>query len=594
MANRRLFTQLFISSIIIIIFAVLTFIWLIIRSVEDFYYIEKTNELKARAVLVSRIISNESLHDSRYLTKVCQDLGKDTSARITIISASGKVLGDSHEDSQRMDNHNDRPEIIEARETGMGTLIRFSHTLEQEMMYLAIPATTFQQLLIIRISLPISSLQENITGIHRKVLLIGILISLLAGGISFVLSKRIANPLEVMGQSAEQFAKGNFSSKLPISNTTELNSLTSSLNQMAKQLNDRIQTIIQERNEREAILSSMVEGVLAVDTKEKIISLNKAVANLFHFKRESAIGKQIGSIIRNSDLTFFIEDVLAGKETLEKELTISNTTNTYYLNISGAILYNESGNKTGAVFVLNDITRIRKLEITRKEFVANVSHELKTPITAIMGFTETLRNVSDPNKKQQFLDILENHSNRLNAIIDDLLELSRIEQQEGLGDIHLELCPLRTVLESAAQDCGKASTDKNIAILIDCDEQLTEPINAPLLEQAVVNLLNNAIKYSDSGNQVIVSVQRKNDEVILSVQDFGIGIAPQHWNRLFERFYSVDKARSKKLGGTGLGLAIVKHIARIHSGNVSVHSEVGKGSTFSIIIPSKIDILTKI
>lgn len=587
MANRRLFSQLVIPSLTIIIVVVLTFVWLIIRSVEDFYYDEKTNELKTHAVLVSRIISNEFTNDIRDITKVCQDLGAATGTRVTIIAASGDVLGDSHEDPRKMDNHNDRPEIIRAHEKEIGTVIRYSHTLEQEMMYLAIPVTIAEQSLIIRTSLPITSLQDNIAGIRRTVLIIGILISMMAGVTSLILSKRIAKPLEVMKHSAEQFAEGNFSPKLPISNTTELNSLANSLNRMTKQLNHRFQTILQERNEREAVLSSMVEGVLAVNTQGRIISLNKAATNLFHIERKSAIGNQIGSIIRNSDLIFFIEDVLAGEKVQEKELTISNTNNRY-LNITGAILFDESDKKTGAVFVLNDITRIRKLENIRKEFVANVSHELKTPITAIKGFTETLRNVSDPDKQKHFLNILENHSNRLNAIIDDLLELSRIEQQEGLADLHLESSSLRTVLESAMQGCEKAATDKNIDIRIHCDERLIELINPPLLQQAVVNLLNNAIKYSDSGNKVIVSARRKNGEVILSVQDFGIGIASEHWNRLFERFYSVDKARSKKLGGTGLGLAIVKHIAHIHNGRVSIHSEIGKGSVFSIIIPATV------
>ncbi|HDY75182.1 MAG TPA: HAMP domain-containing protein, partial [Candidatus Marinimicrobia bacterium] len=302
MTNRRLFSQLFIPSITIIILVIIIFIWFIIHSVEEFYYLEKTNELKARATLVSRTISNEFLNDRQYLTKICQELGNDTRTRITIISDSGDVLGDSHENPQNMDNHNDRPEVINAREKGMGTVIRYSHTLDQEMMYLAIRVDTFKQPLIIRTSLSIASLQSNITGIRRTILLVGILISILAGGISFILSKQIANPLEVMRQRAEQFAKGDFSQKLPTTNTSELNSLANSLNRMTVQLNNRIQTILQERNEREAVLSSMVEGVLAVDTDEKIISLNKAVAQLFHIERKPAIGKQISSIIRNSNL----------------------------------------------------------------------------------------------------------------------------------------------------------------------------------------------------------------------------------------------------------------------------------------------------
>jgi two-component system phosphate regulon sensor histidine kinase PhoR len=584
MTNRRLFSQLFIPSITIIILVIIIFVWFIIHSVEDFYYLEKTNELKARATLVSRTISNEFLNDRQYLTKICQELGNDTRTRITIISDSGDVLGDSHENPQKMDNHNDRPEVINAREKGIGTVIRYSHTLDQEMMYLAIRVDTFKQPLIIRTSLPIASLQSNITGIRRTILLVGILISILAGGISFILSKQIANPLEVMRQRAEQFAKGDFSLKLPTTNTSELNSLANSLNRMTVQLNNRIQTILQERNEREAVLSSMVEGVLAVDTDEKIISLNKAVARLFHIERKPAIGKQISSIIRNSNLLNFIEKVLTSKQYQEAELIIHDTTDRF-LNITGTVLHNELGSSTGAVFVLNDITRIKKLENIRQEFVANVSHELKTPITAIKGFIETLRNVTDSADRQRFLDILENQSNRLNAIIDNLLKLSRIEGQENSAEILFEEETIKSVLVNAVADCHKIIEEKNIIIQVKCDIHLSAIINAPLLQQALANLLDNAIKYSDIGDQVIISAKRQGDQVLMTVRDFGIGIPVEHFERLFERFYCVDKARSRKLGGTGLGLAIVKHIAYIHNGNVSVQSEVGKGSTFSIIIP---------
>jgi len=320
MAERKLFSQLFIPSVTLLVLVIIIFVWFIIHSVQNFYYLEKTNELKAQAILVSRIISDESLKDGGELTKLCQDIGNETGTRITIISASGHVLGDSHEDPLKMDNHNDRPEVIHARKTGLGTVIRYSHTLEQEMMYLAIPVTISKKSWIIRTSLPITSLEDSIDGIRRTVFLIGILILLLAGGVSFILSRRIANPLEVMKHSAELFAKGDFSPKLPITSTSELNSLSHSLDQMTLQINGRIQTILRERNEREAVLASMVEGVLAVNANEQIISLNMAAAQLFHIEKYASIGKPVSSIIRNSDLLNFIEQVLASGQYQETEL----------------------------------------------------------------------------------------------------------------------------------------------------------------------------------------------------------------------------------------------------------------------------------
>ncbi len=584
MAERKLFSQLFIPSVTLLVLVIIIFVWFIIHSVQNFYYLEKTNELKAQAILVSRIISDESLKDGGELTKLCQDIGNETGTRITIISASGHVLGDSHEDPLKMDNHNDRPEVIHARKTGLGTVIRYSHTLEQEMMYLAIPVTISKKSWIIRTSLPITSLEDSIDGIRRTVFLIGILILLLAGGVSFILSRRIANPLEVMKHSAELFAKGDFSPKLPITSTSELNSLSHSLDQMTLQINGRIQTILRERNEREAVLASMVEGVLAVNANEQIISLNMAAAQLFHIEKYASIGKPVSSIIRNSDLLNFIEQVLASGQYQETELIFKNSSDRF-LHVTGAVLHDETGESTGAVLVLNDITRIQKLENIRKEFVANVSHELKTPITAIKGFIETLRNVKDPNDRKRFLAILESHSNRLNAIIDNLLKLSRIEGQEDSSEIRLEEGPVRAILESAVEECQSNIEENSIHIQIDCPENLSAMIHGPLLQQAVVNLLDNAIKYSDEELVVKLFARVDQNQLVITVQDFGMGIPEEHFGRLFERFYRVDKARTRKRGGTGLGLAIVKHIAHIHHGTVSVQSEVGKGSSFSMIIP---------
>jgi len=585
MARRKLYSQLFIPSVTLLMLVIIIFVWFIIHSVEDFYYLEKTNELKAQATLVRRIISNKSLHNRADLTKICQEMGEDTGTRVTIVSSSGWVLGDSHKNPAKMDNHNDRPEIIEARKSGMGTVVRFSHTLEQEMMYLAIPLNVNDRSTVIRTSLPMTSLRKNIAGIRHTVFLIGLFISLLAGGVSFILSKRIANPLELMKQSAEQFAKGDFSPRLPITNTSELNSLSHSLNEMTKQIDERIQTILRERNEREAVLSSMVEGVIDVNTDEKLISLNKAAAHLFHIDKKSSIGKPISSVVRNSELLNFIETVLVSEEYQETELIFRNASDRF-LNITGAVLHDETGESTGAVLVLNDITRIHKLENIRKEFVANVSHELKTPITAIKGFIETLRSVQNASDRERFLDILETHSNRLNSIIDNLLKLSRIEGQEDSSEIRLEEGPVRILLENAVEECQSNIEENSIKIQIDCPENLSAIINGPLLQQAVVNLLDNAIKYSDEGRMINVSAIEDRNQRVIIVQDFGIGIPEEHFDRLFERFYRVDKARTRKLGGTGLGLAIVKHIAHIHHGTVSVRSEVGKGSSFSIIIPS--------
>ncbi|MFQ5754303.1 MAG: ATP-binding protein, partial [bacterium] len=315
-------------------------------------------------------------------------------------------------------------------------------------------------------------------------------------------------------------------------------------------------------------------------------SLNSAAAELLKVDKTTAIDKTVQALVRNTELCQFIRDVLSGHNYLETELVFSSPGDRY-LKVTGTILQGEDGSQIGALIVLNDITKIRQLENIRREFVANVSHELKTPITSIKGFVETLQDdtVKDADELKQFLDIIARHADRLNAIIDDLLELSWIEQQEEESDIPWEINPVKPVLEAAVQDCRDQADRKQIKVNIKCDGQLVAPMNAPLLQQAIVNLADNAIKYSDSGQDVVVMAKQNENEMVITVQDFGIGIAEKHFERLFERFYRVDKARSRKLGGTGLGLAIVKHIAQVHSGSVSVQSDPGEGSTFSIHLP---------
>lgn len=585
MKRKKLLYQLFSSYLTIIVISVVVLVWFTNRSLQDFYYHQKSIDLKARAILVQYDITADVLEDPSLLTAICRNLGEATQTRITIIAPDGRVLADSHENPSLMDNHGDRPEVITALKGATGTALRYSHTLEQEMMYLAIPVNISERQLIVRTSLPVTILQATIAEMRIKLILGGLVIVIFAALISFFLSKRIARPLETMKRGAERFAKGELNFKLPVPNTEEIGALAESLNLMARQLDERIKTIVNQRNEQEAVFSSMVEGVIAVDRDEHILSMNPAAAKLFMIDRKNAVGKPIHEVLRNSELIQTIRAVLKDGRVAESEIILS-CEKERHLQITGNVLKSGGGERIGAVIVLEDITRIRQLENIRKEFVANVSHELKTPITSIKGFVETLREgaVKNPQEAVQFLDIIEKHTNRLNAIINDLLDLSRIEQKENTDDIAVSLTPVGEVLRRSAGDCQAQADRKGVLLRISCPEDLKAPMNAPLIEQAVVNLIDNAIKFSDSGNEVIISARRDGKQVVISVQDFGPGIAPEHFDRLFERFYRVDRARSRKLGGTGLGLAIVKHIAQVHDGDASVSSKIGEGSVFSIRI----------
>lgn len=562
--------------------------WYITGELSKFYLNETSDNLKIRTNLVREYILKENLLASEDLNRVCKELANTSNTRVTIISRSGVVLADSDEDPSVMDNHADRPEIIQSIKNGNGTSIRYSNTQKQEMMYFALPFYKDDKVVaVVRLSLPLSSIENTIWQMQERIIVGGTVIALLAVLVSFLVSKRISKPLEKIKEGAERFAGGEFDRKLYTRGTIEISSLAETLNTMAQQLDERIKTLSRQRGEQEAMLRSMVEGVLAVDVDERIILINKAAGNFFQINAKECPEKLIREVIRNTALQEFIQKALNSRKRIKTEISIFNEEE-LVLQIKGSALQDTEGKQIGTLIVMNDITQFRQLEKMRSEFVANVSHELKTPITSIKGFVETLREgaIQEPDKTIQFLDIIAKQTDRMNAIIDDLLNLSRIEQQEESTGMQLSTGNVYQAVTGAVQDCLNQATQKQISIQVDCGENLSSMINTPLLQQAITNLVDNAIKYSEAGSEIKISAREKKKKIVLSVQDMGSGISKEHHSRLFERFYRVDKARSQKLGGTGLGLAIVKHIAAIHNGKVTIESEPGKGSTFSIHIPN--------
>jgi two-component system phosphate regulon sensor histidine kinase PhoR len=356
---------------------------------------------------------------------------------------------------------------------------------------------------------------------------------------------------------------------------------------MATQLQERFATITDQRNELDAVLSSMIEGVVAVDGQGRIVSINKAAASLLDIELSKGQNRNVEEVIRNVDLQNFINSTLNSKVPTEADISLP-TKGDRLFQLHGASLPTRAGGRTGAVIVLNDITKMRRLENVRRQFVANVSHELKTPVTSIQGYVEALLEgaIKDPQQAERFLRIIAKHSDRLNSIIEDLLILSRLEEDRERKENSFEVTELKPVLASAIELASIKAEDKQMKIQLVCDEQIVVRMNTALLEQAVLNLVENAIKYSPLGGDVRISVEQNGKEVAITVKDNGCGITQEHLPRIFERFYVVDKGRSRKLGGTSLGLAIVKHIAQVHGGSVTVESSPGRGSTFTIHLPS--------
>lgn len=610
MNNRKLIWQIFPPNLLITLMAMLAVSWYGSTAVQKFYIEQLESALQARAYLirdrVSQLMADDDINELR---EFCRKSGREALTRITVIDLAGRVVADSDENADIMELHDNRPEIVDAYKGQTGSSIRLSRTLQENMLYVAVPLqgqggeAESQGALagavsgVLRVAVPVTAIERTLGDVQMKIALGAIVVIFVAALVTLLVSRRISRPLEEMKQCALRYSRGDFSQRMSLhkgeSVSLEVATLAASMDRMAEQLNERIGTIVRQRNELKAVFASMSEAVLAVNTDDRVINLNKAAADIFAIDEKEAPGKLLQEVVRNIDLQRQVRQILENLEPLQDEIILQYGTGERFLQTNGVPLHDGSGNNIGVLVVMNDVTRLRRLENVRRDFVANVSHELKTPITSIKGYVETLLDGAIDNKEDatRFLKIIVKQTNQLYAIIDDLLCLSRIEKLSENEEVDLSLGNLRQVLEEAVQTCQMKASEKNVRISLNCPAKLQANVNATLLEQAVVNLVVNAIKYSEAGSEVIIAAEEKTQDdgtkrVVISVEDFGIGIAKKHLPRLFERFYRSDKARSRKLGGTGLGLSIVKHIVQIHGGEVAVKSQEGQGSTFFISLPA--------
>ena len=588
MAKRRLLWQLYLPYLIITILALVLFSWYASYSFRWFYYDEVAKDLKSRTQLAGRqilpVVSQKSFDEIDHL---CKLLGQTAGIRLTIILPDGQVVGDSDQQPANMENHADRPEFRQAMNGQTGRSVRFSDTLGKNMMYIAVPLKEQEQAIaVVRGSLSVTAVDKALNDIYAKIIWGMVGAAVCAAAVTLVVSRKITKPIEQMKDAAKRFATGQLDHRVPVPESEELAELAGALNETADRLKRTIETITNQKNQLEAILSSMAEGVIAVDSDGRVVSINKKAAQLLEIDGVSATGHSIEETIRNVDIQRFMRYTLMSSAPTEEDITLS-AEQPVSLRARGTYLTDHQDNKSGAVIVLSDMTRMQRLENIRRDFVANVSHELRTPITSIKGFVETLLDgaINEPEQAKRFLNIIAGHTDRLMAIIEDLLSLSRLEENGQTRMIAREHLKIRPVLESAVELSGPKAGDKKIKIEIDCDDDLEALINPTLLEQAVLNLVDNAIKYSPADSMIQISARKDDKEVTIAVKDSGCGIEKSHLSRIFERFYVVDKARTRKLGGTGLGLAIVKHIVNLHGGSVSVESSPGQGSTFTIHLP---------
>lgn len=587
MPRRALLWQIYPSYLVIIVASLVGVGWFAAYSFEQSYLEQVHNELQDRGTFIEQLVGPELKPKEAELLKQCRSLGEATQSHIAIITDNGEVLYDSGTQPADIRTSLDRPEVQGALLGRVNRFTRFNPAGDSRRTSVAVPVVRNGEIVgAVHVTRSIAPIDEAMTIIRYRIMGVGLCIAGLSALLSWSVSRKISHQLREMREGAERFARGEFDYKVVEPESEEMAGLAGALNLMAEQLHERISTIVRQNNEQKAILASMVEGVLAVDNEERIISLNSAAAQLLAIFQPHAQGRSLQEVVRNADLRRFVTRSLTLDQPVGDEVVL-HSDDERVLQARSAPLHDARGRAIGAVIVLNDITEFRRLEHIRRDFVANVSHELKTPITSIKGFVETLLDgaLHNPVESERFLKIVAKQADRLNAIIEDLLSLSKIEQGERASDIALEPGSIKEVLDNAARDCQSRSQERNVSVRVACDDAIAATINAPLLEEAVINLLDNALKYSESGREVQVLGSQNDSEVTINVIDNGCGIPAEHLPRIFERFYRVDKARSRKLGGTGLGLAIVKHIVQAHHGRVSVKSVPGSGSTFTIHLP---------
>lgn len=577
--SKRIFTTFFSLVLIgIVLTSVLSY-----NFIKDNYLDNTKESLLKTAYMVEEIYYNIDTQDDK-LGGLLEEISSKINTRVTIIDELGEVLADSEVYSEDLENHMDRPEIESAFDGGFGFSKRFSDTLSVEMMYVAIKSERDGEVTVIRTSLPLEEIKDLNIQLFEKVRISVIISFFVAMVLGYYFISKMLVPIKKLNSAVKVMAGGNFKNKVEIYDNTEIGELAHNFNAMGERLNGIMDELRENENKLQSTLEGILNGVVAIDSSKKIMFMNNRAEEILDCSYEDFKDKHIFELMRNSFLENEIDNLFKDGVFNRIEIEINSPINRI-INVYSNAIKSES-NILGAVVVLDDVTEFRRLENMRKDFVANVSHELKTPLTSIKGFIETLKSGASEDKKtrDRFIDIIDIESSRLSTLIGDLLVLSDIEKH----NISNEQINIYSLVNEIKVILNQFAKNKNIQIFYYLDDEL--PIiegNIGWLKQMLINLIDNAVKYSLENTKVILRVIEYDGNVNFHVKDEGIGISDENIARVFERFYRVDKARSKSVGGTGLGLAIVKHVVIAFKGKIKVESELGKGSEFIISIPVK-------
>ncbi len=555
---------------------------------QQHYTTEVENKLLTIGQIIQQdIISKQNTDADNVLDSIAKYYGETANVRVTIVNKEGKVLGDSSADYIKLENHSDRPEIRKALQTGQGESTRYSTSIKQYLKYVALKIETKHKPIIVRLSIPIS----DISVIRNQLIMfiiVGVIISILvAGSLGVQFADRITTPIKQLTNITKDIASGNFSDTVKIDANDEIAELSESFMDMKAQLDKTINQLSERNIEMRAILNSMIGGLVAIDNNNCVMLINQTAREMFDIRQKDVINKNILYVLRNHIINAFLNEK-KDSFPVDKQTVLDLYYEDKYYKIYCSPIQDKSkgDNAIGTLLIMQDVTNIQKLENIRSEFVSNVTHELKTPLTSIKGFTDTLKSgaIKDEKVAERFLDIIDIEAERLHNLIGDILNLSEIETMKQ--DIAVQEYFFEDILNEVIAIIRPSADKKKVSISYKIDPSISKiMMNKDRLKQILINLIDNGVKYNKSNGEVNIYCIRQKDMLELHIIDNGIGIPKEHIPRLFERFYRVDKGRSRNQGGTGLGLSIVKHIVQLYNGTIKVKSEVGKGTEFIIKLP---------
>ncbi|MDF1699908.1 MAG: ATP-binding protein [Planctomycetota bacterium] len=588
MIRPRIFLKIFLSTVVLIAVTGLAATWLATRTVRDSVETETRERLRAQVdILCTLLATSPPTERNDVLQARIHALGARTSMRITLIRGDGRVLADSHRDPATMDDHAERAEIRASRDSPFGESSRQSQTLGQRMIYVArMVGSETAPKFFVRGSQPLLNLDTRLADLRVTVLgAVGFAMLLGLLGALFV-ARRVSAPLRAVSEAAAAIAEGDFARRAPVTTNDEIGDVGHSFNAMAARLEEEVTTIRRDQRELRSILRGMVEGVLAIDTEERVVLMNEAACEILDIAEEDAAKRPIGEAIRVPAVLATLAAAVKKQKEQTSKVRLPRGAIDRIVKLHASPLLGDDGAARGAVIVLEDVTERERVESMRRDFIANASHELKTPIASVRGMVETILDdeAMDLEVRERFLGRVLKQTHRLGDIVQEMLALSRLETQGArlATEAFDARVALREVVEDAAPLAGEHAVKLSSSLPDEACPVLAEP---EALRRIVGNLIDNAINYSSQGSQVEVHARAQGEELVIEVSDDGPGIPTEKHDRIFERFYRVDEGRSREVGGTGLGLAIVKHLVQALDGRIELESAPGQGSTFRVTLP---------